>query len=305
MLSIRRMLFPTDFSENADAALGWALMLAKNFEAELTMLHSVVLHSDDVGDDAFSRFPDLQRCVEMLMENADSRLERTIEDSGRVMVSQRVVRGFSAAEDILRYTTENRIDLIVMGTRGRRGLGHLLLGSVAEQVVRAAPCPVLTIRAGGDDQRKVDIRRIVLPVDFSEHSAHAAKYAVVMSKVIGARLEVVHVIDSAIHPAYMAAGIDAPSLLDPQLKERVQKAVEEFMRGAQATHEFRVRVAEGKPAAEIVRIADEAPDTLVILAAHGAGQVERVMLGSTVEKVIKLAKSPVLTVKQTERGFVN
>lgn len=305
MLSIRRILFPTDFSENADTALPWALMLAKNFEAELTMLHTVVLHSDDVGDDAFSRFPDLERCVAMLVENADSRLERTIEDSGRISVNQRVVRGFSAAEEILRYTQSERIDLIVMGTRGRRGIGHLLLGSVAEQVVRVSPCPVLTIRAGGEANRKVDIRRIVLPIDFSDHSAHAAKYAVVMSKVIGARLEVVHVIDSDVHPAYMAAGIDAPSLLDPGLKDRVTAATEEFMRGAQATHDFRVRVAEGKPAVEIVRIADESPDTLVIVAAHGAGELERIMLGSTTEKIIRLARSPVLTVKREERGFVN
>lgn len=78
MLSIKKVLFPTDFSETADHAMNWALMLAKNFEAHLDMLHTVVLHADDVGEEVFSRFPDIDECIKSLMTNADSRLEKPL-----------------------------------------------------------------------------------------------------------------------------------------------------------------------------------------------------------------------------------
>lgn len=304
MLSIKKILFPTDFSENADAALSLALLLAKNFEAELDMLHAVVLHGDDVGEDVYSRFPDIDRCITMLMENADSKLEKTIEDSGKLTVRQAVRRGFSAVDEILGFSREENVDLIVMGTHGRRGLRHMLLGSVAEEVVRSADCPVLTVRRTKDFTGKIDIRRILLPTDFSGHSALAARYANVLAKILGAKLDVLHVIDSTVHPAYHAAGISSPTKLDAKLTERLKSTALEFLQAAGVTAEHTIHIGEGKPEMEIARMADEAKDTLIIIACHGAGALERMLLGSTTERVIRLAASPVLTVKKDERDFV-
>ena len=305
MIAIKKIMFPTDFSESADAALGMALLLAKNFEAELIMFHSVVLHSDDVGEDVYSRFPDLNECISMLIENADSKLEKTIDDSGRLTVKQIVRRGLSTVDEILNYANEEKVDLLVMGTHGRRGISHFLLGSVTEQVVRAADCPVLTIRKSAAASEKNDIRRILLPIDFSEDSVLAARYSNVLCKILDARLEVIHVIDSNVHPAYASVGIDTPSKLDSELKPRVEGAIKEFMSKAQTSIDYKITVRDGNPAKEISACAEDQDDTMIIIASHGEGYLERMIMGSTTERVIRLSKCPVLTVKLHERGFVH
>lgn len=309
MITLKNILYPTDFSDSAELSLKWSLLLAKNFEAELTMFHAVVLHGDDVGDDVYSRFPDLEKCFVALEEQADSRLEKVIEDEGRVSIRQVVRRGVSASDEILKFIGEEKFDLVVMGTHGRRGLKHFLLGSVAERVVQHAPCPVLTVRQsehkeGVPDKTELDVKRVILPIDFSEPSKLAARYAVVLSKLMGARLDVVHVIDSTVHPSFYAIGVESLIQEDPKLVSRAEKAVHSFMEEAKAAIEYNVVIAEGKPASEIARLSEEKEDPLIIIASHGMGYLERVMLGSTAEKVVRMAKCPVLTVKPDARDFV-
>lgn len=309
MITLKKILFPTDFSESAELSLKWALLLAKNFEAELTMFHAVVLHGDDVNDDVYNRFPDLEKCFAELEEQADSRLEKVIEDEGKVFIRQVVRRGVSASEEILGYIKEEKFDLVVMGTHGRRGIKHLLLGSVAERVVQHAPCPVLTVRESGPkkgvaSKTELDVKHIILPIDFSGPSKLAARYAVVLSKLMGARLEVVHVIDSTVHPSFYAIGVESIIQADPDLPARAEKAVHGFMEEAKAALEYNVIIADGKPAVEIAKKAEQMEDPLIVIASHGMGYLERLMLGSTTEKVVRMANCPVLTVKPDERDFV-
>ena len=123
--------------------------LAKQFDAELHLLHVVVLHQDDPHS-LGQAFPGLEELHQRMEEAAASEMKRSIDgprDAGlRVVEAQK--RHVAAAPAILEYAEREDVDLIVLGTHGRRGLRRFLLGSVAEEVVRSAHCPVLTYREG-------------------------------------------------------------------------------------------------------------------------------------------------------------
>lgn len=144
MITLKTILVPSDFSECSDAALRYGLELARRFDARLHLLHVV---QDPLTQpwaaEGFSA--PLFDMVEKWQQDAKARLVASIPlaDIGRVTVT--VTLAWPYAE-ILRYANEHGVDLIVMGTHGRSGVSHVLLGSIAERVVRHAPCPVLTVR---------------------------------------------------------------------------------------------------------------------------------------------------------------
>jgi nucleotide-binding universal stress UspA family protein len=143
MPPVRTILHPTDFSEEADAALHEAVALARGHGAKVIILH--VPPADEppvwVYDRMAGGSPDLGRLADRLEhETAPLRAENP-----QVVFEYRVGDG-APAEEILRAAEADRCDLIVMGTRGRRGVERILLGSVAEEVMRRAPCPVVTVR---------------------------------------------------------------------------------------------------------------------------------------------------------------
>jgi len=143
MLDIKNVLVATDFSEWSDAAIIYARALAGTFGARLHILHAVefVATADVMG----VAVPDLYKGVESA---ARQQLEGLISETDREIFGARpvLVTGGTPAQAIIDYAKKAEIDLIVLGTHGRRGLSHMVMGSVAERVVRLAPCPVLTVR---------------------------------------------------------------------------------------------------------------------------------------------------------------
>jgi universal stress protein A len=138
MLPIRTILHPTDFSERSAAAFRLACALARDYDAWLIALH--VMPSEVVyAEGVVLPTPQGYR-LEML-----DKLEEMRAEGPGVRIETRLAEG-NPAEQINRLAAEVPCDLIVMGTHGRTGLGRLLMGSVAEQVVRKAPCPVLTVK---------------------------------------------------------------------------------------------------------------------------------------------------------------
>lgn len=145
MLSIRRILFPTDFSEPALYAWTYALTFAQEFGAEVHLLH--VIAPPPRLTEAYAVDYDPEKMVGSLSAEANATLDRQIEAAkSRGLVFRREVRVGVDFREIIDYATKHDIDLIAMATHGRSGLAHVLLGSVAEKVVRKAPCPVLTIK---------------------------------------------------------------------------------------------------------------------------------------------------------------
>jgi nucleotide-binding universal stress UspA family protein len=138
MLPIRTILHPTDFSDRSGHALQLASALARDYQARLVLLHVIPRPVIGYGEGVIPPEPEFVR------EEAQEQLDRLAVPGGGVVAERRLGEGDPAAV-ILHFAREAHADLVVMGTHGRTGLGRLLMGSVAEQVVRRAPCPVLTV----------------------------------------------------------------------------------------------------------------------------------------------------------------
>ncbi|MEQ8634752.1 universal stress protein [Gimesia maris] len=146
MIDIKKILIPTDFSETSQAATQYAVELAKKFGAQLHLLH--VIEDPVVYMPMFESYALPPK--EDFENFAKTRLDNWIldEDKAGLEISTHWVHG-NPFVDILKYAKREEIDLIVVGTHGRSFTAHLLLGSVAEKVVRKASCPVLTVRPKG------------------------------------------------------------------------------------------------------------------------------------------------------------
>ena len=146
MVVLKNVLVATDFSEASDAALTYGRDLARSYGATLHVLHiteSVLVRFSIEAPIAY--LPELQTQID---DAARRRIDALVTDQDRATIGARAVVITSPGTDeaIVQYAKDHRIDLIVMGTHGRRALSHMLMGSVAERVVRTAPCPVLTVR---------------------------------------------------------------------------------------------------------------------------------------------------------------
>ena len=145
MVPIRRILFPTDFSEHANYAWSSALQFAQEFGAEVHLLHVVAPPPRMTA--AYSAHFSPEKFAEVLSSEAATALDDLVHGAGdRGITFHPEVRIGVDFHEIIDYARLSKIDLIVMATHGRTGLAHALLGSVAEKVVRRAPCPVLTIK---------------------------------------------------------------------------------------------------------------------------------------------------------------
>ena len=144
MIRIQNVLVATDFSETSDAALDYGRELARTFGSTLHVLHVAANVNLPYGGEAYTAMvPDLQAEVE---EAARNQLQALLEhEDSALHVKPAVVAATSPAAAIVDYAVQHQIDLVVLGTHGRGAFSHLFMGSVAERVVRTAPCPVLTI----------------------------------------------------------------------------------------------------------------------------------------------------------------
>jgi nucleotide-binding universal stress UspA family protein len=146
MILLKNILVATDFEEASDAALSYGRDLARNYGATLHVVHVAEnILARYAGDGTLALLPQLQNDVEGV---ARKRLAELVSDEDRTILHAKpvVLTALSIAEAIVEYAKERNVDIIVMGTHGRRALAHVLMGSVAERVVRTAPCPVLTVR---------------------------------------------------------------------------------------------------------------------------------------------------------------
>ena len=142
MIALQRILIPIDFSETSSAAVRYGIELARTFGAQIVMLHV----GDQARSDLDKEFPlGLDGGVE---DGVRERILKVLTPADqRELKPKLVTRPGAPAGEIVEYASEHQIDIIVMGTHGRGLVGHAVMGSVAEKVVRTAPCPVLTVRS--------------------------------------------------------------------------------------------------------------------------------------------------------------
>jgi nucleotide-binding universal stress UspA family protein len=291
------ILHPTDFSEPAGHAFNLAGSLAHCQGARLIALHV----ADPLTDPAHPLQGGLP------LDRLRQRLEQLRLEAPGVSVEHRLTSGDPAAE-ILRTAREPGCALIVMGTQGRKGFGRLLMGSVAEQVVRNAPCPVVTVKspprepapeaegpseAAAQPLTAAPIHTVLHPTDFSKPCEEAFRVACALAKDQSARVIVVHV---AVGPPIAPVHLPVP----PPLPEDPRAKLEEMLRRFQASAPdlpVDYRIEQGDAATRIVDAAQETQCDLIVMGTHGRTGFGRVLMGSVAEQVLRTAPCPVVTVK--------
>jgi len=303
MLTIRKILFPTDFSNASTAALGHAVMLAENFSAELTLFHVAV----DERHLQQAHFPELEKAGDELEELIEEQLaEITGAAPPRRLAVKRVVRqNPEPVQEIAKYSADEDFDLLVMGTHGRTGMAHLLMGSIAESLVRVAPCPVLTVREHMQKEEVVPYLSILVPVDFSSHSQKALKYGITLATNYEASLSVLHVFDVPVQPSHYQLDENLLMRMQPDIEAMTLEALQKLMKEmAPKELEYSTACVVGRAYAEIVHYATKQDSDLIVLGTHGLSALEKFLLGSTAAKVVRHAPCPVLTVKEKEKDFI-
>jgi len=289
-----RMLVPIDFSAPSDAALAYAKMLAERFEATLHLLH--------VADATFLR------AVVADPANRDTgvlnRLDDLLTDTERTRFRSvsAVEHSDVPADEIVRYAHLTDIDLIVMGTHGRTGVAHVLLGSVAETVVRNASCPVLTLRSTPTSlAAQRGPTRILAPTDFSPPSDQALEYARRVAARCGATLHLLHVLEDTVDTTSFGSEVlvpDSPEVRAARLEEAREKLAH---RSGGANHEqprASTEVVVGPSTRTIVRYAADNGFDLIIMGTHGRRGFAHLVIGSVAEEVVRTASCPVLSIHQ-------
>ncbi len=307
MLQLRHILLARDFSSVSDQALRYAVDVARRTGAALHVLYAEVLHEDPltpVRPDASSSREDQIR--QRLRQGPGGEL--LTDAYPDLEVRERVERDVAAAPAILRYAADQDVDLIVLGTHGRRGVRRLLLGSVAEEVVRRADRPVLTVRqAGATEDGTLAIERILVPVDFSENAKEALRYAREVADLYGARIDLLHVIEENLHPAFYVGGVQSIYDVEPNIEEKALERLRAFYAevAPDGGPEAQVHVAPGRAARTIAQFAEEEGTDLIVMSTHGLTGLEHFLLGSVAEKVVRHVSVPVFTVKAFGKSLLD
>lgn len=296
MLTVDHILFPTDFSPCAEEAFEHAILMAKHTGATVHVLTVVGKDSDD-------------RPMEYLpLEEAEDGSSLYYapgpddEQDTPVPVVYHQINDRSPADAIVQRVEESSIDVVVMGTHGRRGAERLLSGSVAEEVVRRATCPVFTVlcqAAAAEDPelpQAQPIDRILVPIDLSEHTADVVAHAEGLATLYDASVYLLHVVEDVAYPTVY--GIDPITPVLPDVLKRARESLNTYavkLRDAGCAVE--THVMPGYAAQDIVDQASEHDCDLILMGTHGRTGLKRFLIGSVAEKVVRRTPCPVFIVK--------
>jgi nucleotide-binding universal stress UspA family protein len=293
------IVIPVDGSTHSKRAAEHGLGLARRFDATAHLLTAVDIQAaagpfnvGGVDEEFIKRLEDDGRDI---LEEVQADL-----DTEDLALRIAVARG-SPAQAIREYADENDAALLVLGTQGRTGLERYVVGSVAERVVRTAEQPVLTVRAAEeqDERAATGYDEILVATDGSDHAATAVDHAIEIAGQYDARVHAVNVVDVAriahspnvtvpvdLVETFVSAGEDTTS----DVANRVREA------GLDAT----TAVRKGSPRDELLAYADENDIDLVVMGSAGRTGIDRYLLGSTAEGVLRRATVPVFTVRAEE-----
>ena len=301
-LAIKRILCPTDLSDFSDRALRRAVRLAGWFGARVTALHVVSRLETALPTDGGGTFVTV---AEDILRAQRQRRKEELDEFLQPLLAQgapiesKVVEG-DAWRAIRSEAEALPADLVVMGTHGRSGFEHLLLGSVAEKVLRTAPCPVLTVgRKEPAAPAGALFRHVLCAVDLTKASERTIEVALGLADENLARVTLLHVVEG-----WLGEGRELyrPVPEVPGLRHSVvEYASEQLRRATKAAHSFcdvDERVETGRAWRQIVRVAEETGADLIVMGAHAHGALGRAFLGSTVDQVVRHAPCPVLTVRE-------
>lgn len=297
-MNIERILLATDCSPEAEGAEVYASMMAELWGADLTVLNVL-----EFAPGLNPEYPVNRLYLTEMMKQATRTLaELKVRTEGRgVSVQTQIATGIPSQE-VLAAAEAHDVDLLIVGTLGKTGLKHVLLGSTAERVIRASPCPVLVVRDEwskgdqvGSGPRPAALDRILVPVDFSDCSLDALEYAAVVAQRAKASLTLLHVLEP------VSYGLDF-TLTIPGSRERKKEAVTERLAGvvaalknANVSSDYVLR--GGLPNDSILEAARTSSADMIVMGTHGRRGLSHALYGSVAEFVLRNSRCPVLTVR--------
>jgi nucleotide-binding universal stress UspA family protein len=302
-MSFRNILFTTDFTPHARSALKYAAAFARDGGGR------VILFSVQAA-----KVPaNLLTLPEHLSEEEETQWLRQVRSQVKDLLSDPVFNGLEVepvivegepAREIANAVRDYDIDLVTVVTHGRRGLSRALWGSTAEEIIAEAPCPVLTIRPPQHDfvehcgqQTAIRLNRILLATNFRPSSIAATNLARELAGATNAELHAVYVIGDyfeQISVMFPEGGRSALSRMRAEVEEHMQT----FAREGEGDGDLLTHIAEGRPYAEIVRLAAETDADLIVIgtSVHASLFGGAPALGSEIERVVRNAPCPVLCV---------
>jgi nucleotide-binding universal stress UspA family protein len=300
-IRLKSVLIATDFSEASEKPLRYALAIARHYGSKFYLAH--VISSPGftlVGPDAVTA------ATEAGWRDA-RQLEGTLIQSGALagLLHEVIVCQGDVWKELEKVVRQERVDLLVIGTHGRRGLGKLVLGSVAEQIFRHADCLVLTVGPGSFPSSPIESSRTMRPflfaTDFGEASLHALPYAISSANHFGTKLVLLHVVPEL----SLKEGPVCPTAADVmQMRERARMAslrrLEELMtQHAELAVKPEFMIEIGFPAEKILQAADTFKVDSIIMGLHHSTHIAMAshMPWATAYEVVCGAGCPVLTVR--------
>lgn len=293
MLTLRTVLCPTDFSDVSARAETYAAALARHYDASLHLLHvdppmPVMAPYGEIPVDA--------RLFEEQREVAEAELVKAGERAraGGLTV-ETTMKGGHPAREILALADRAQADMLVIGTHGRGGVEHLLLGSVAEKIMRKASCPVLVVPPGAPGESDALFTRILCPIDGSAASAHALTYALSLARETDGHVTLLYVVE----PVPAAGEFGALDVEEYRRagEEHARKVLREAVPDDVRTWcRLDERVATGKPSERILDAATTERADVIVMGVRGRGAIDLLAFGSTTNEVIRRAGCPVLAV---------
>jgi len=287
----KKIICPIDFSPTSDQALATASRMAGEEDAELVVLH--------VGSAPWlvpSRYPSPADLIDALRREDEAGLVVAAKEASRLgapRVSTRLVDG-TAWQEIVRVIGEDpQLDLAVVGAHGRSAIARVLLGSVADKVVRHAPCSVLVVRGRGDAK---GYRHVLCPVDFSDSSRQAVEVAAELAVPGGAGILLMHAIDM---PVVYPGEIIPPDFY-ADLAKHTNRVLEEWAEDLRKRVDVPVTtlVETGSPGARAIQMLDrDSTFDLVAVGSQGRTGLRRFLLGSVAERIVRHAPCPVIVAR--------
>lgn len=292
-MQINQILVPTDFSDNAQHAVDYAVDLAKRCSAKLHLLHTPVVPTYLLMDLSYSPGPEaVTRILNDSQEALDAQA-KAIADAGVELFT--AIREGTVHEVIRDYAKEHDVDLVVVGTHGRTGVSKLMYGSVTERVIKTVHTPILVVPPGGHEKPPTSI---VISYDFSGPSRRAAEVARAIHGVFGGSLHLVHsyldvwgeytdrgaVVGEAAEKRREALRLGLQEMLEADSKEIFSMDPQSVQ-----TH-----LVTGDPAGGILQVAEDVDATLICAGTTGKSGIERLLIGSVARRLLHESQVPLL-----------
>jgi nucleotide-binding universal stress UspA family protein len=291
-MQIKQILVPTDFSENAEHALSYAVNLAKQCSAKLHLLHTPVVPTYLLMDLSYSPGPE---AVTRILNDAQDDLDKQAKGIAAAGVEYfTAIREGTVHEVIRDYAKEHEVDLVIVGTHGRTGVSKLMYGSVTERVLKTVHTPIIVVPPEGGELPS----SIVIAYDFSAPAKRAAEIARAIHGFCHGPLHMVHsyldvwgeytdrgaVVGEAAEKRREALHLGLEKMLQAEAEEL-------FSIDAQA---IQTHLVTGDPTEGLLRVAQDVGATLICAGTTGKSGIERLLIGSVARRLLHDSKVPLL-----------